>query len=165
MIRRLLVLAMLLAASGALAADHGSVQVEPAHLQGPRALAPQTASAVVRDYLQAWGSLSAAMEQNRPDLLDENFVGLAREKLAAAVADESKLGLHIHYQERTHDIKIVFYSPDGLSIQVVDTIEYEEQLLDHEKVITVQPVRARYVAVLTPTEVQWKVRVLQAETL
>jgi hypothetical protein len=165
MIRRLLVFAVVLTASGALAADHGSVQVEPAHLQGPRALAPQTASAVVRDYLLAWGSLSAAMEQNRPDLLDENFVGLAREKLAAAVSDESRLGLHTRYQERTHDIRITFYSPDGLSIQLVDTIEYEEQLLDHEKVITVQPVHARYVAVLTPTEVQWKVRVLQAEPL
>lgn len=165
MIRRAFVLGVMLSTSGALAADHGSVQVEPAHLQGPRPLATQTESAVVRDYLQAWQSLGAAMEQNRPELLDENFVGLAKEKLAAAVAEEGKLELHTHYQERTHDIKIVFYSPDGLSIQLVDTIEYEEQLLDQGKVITVQPVHARYVAVLTPTEVQWKVRVLQAEPL
>jgi hypothetical protein len=37
------------------------------------------------------------------------------------------------------------------------------QLLDQGKVQTTQHVRARYVAVLTPTEVQWKVRVFQAE--
>jgi hypothetical protein len=165
MMRSLMVLGVMLTASGALAADHGSVQIEPSRLSGPRPLAQQTESAVVRDYLQAWASMSAAMEQNRPDLLDENFVGLAKEKLAAAVGEETKLGLHAHYQERTHDIKIVFYSPDGLSIQLVDNISYDEQLLDHEKVITVQPVHARYVAVLTPTEVQWKVRVLQTEPL
>jgi hypothetical protein len=29
--------------------------------------------------------------------------------------------------------------------------------------VTTQHVRARYVAVLTPTEVRWKVRVFQAE--
>ena len=165
MTRRLFLFALVLTASGAFAADHGSVQVEPAHLQGPRPLAAQTASAVVRDYLQAWESLSSAMEQNRPDLLDQNFVGLAKEKLVAAVDDQARLGVRAQYRERSHDIRITFYSPDGLSIQLVDTIEYDEQLLDHEKVITVQPVHARYVAVLTPTEVQWKVRVLQAEPL
>jgi hypothetical protein len=165
MMRGLLVFGLMLAASGAFAADQGTVQVEPAHLEGPRPLAKQTESAVVRDYLQAWQSLEAAMDQNRADLLDENFVGLAKEKLTAAIDEQTKAGLHVHYQERTHDIKIVFYSPDGLSLQLVDNIEYDEQLLDHERVITVQPVRARYVAVLTPTEVQWKVRVLQAEPL
>ena len=73
--------------------------------------------------------------------------------------------MHVHYQDRTHDIKIIFYSPDGLSIQLVDLIEYDEQVLDHGKVVAVQPVHARYVAVLTPTEVQWKVRILQSEPL
>jgi hypothetical protein len=33
----------------------------------------QTAAAVVRDYLQAWRSLSAALDQNRAELLDPNF--------------------------------------------------------------------------------------------
>ena len=165
MMRRVLILGVLLTASGALAADHGAVQLEPAHLEGPRPLAQQTESAVIRDYLQAWQSLSAAMEQNRPDLLNENFVGVAKDKLAAAVSEQAKLGVSTQYQERSHDIKVIFYSPDGLSIQLVDNIEYDEQLLDGGHVITVQPVHARYVAVLTPTEVQWKVRVLQAEPL
>ncbi len=163
MIRHVLAFSVILATSGAFAADQGSVRVEPANLQGPRPLAKQTESAVVRDYMQAWKSLDAAMSQNRLDLLDENFVGVAKEKLTATVAEQMKLGVHTQYQERTHDIKIIFYSPDGLSIQLVDNIEYDEQILDHEKVVVVQPVHVRYVAVLTPTEVQWKVRVLQAE--
>jgi hypothetical protein len=165
MIRRLLLLGTVLAASGALAADQPSVKVEPTTLQGPRPLARQTESAVIRDYLHAWQGMAAAMDQNRPDLLDQDFVGEAREKLAATIADQSKLGVHVHYQDRTHDIKIIFYSPEGLSIQLVDDIEYDEQLLDNGKIVAEQPVHARYVAVLSPTEVQWKVRILQSEPL
>jgi len=163
--RCLLVLSTVLAASGALAADQPSVQVEPTTLQGPRPLAKQTESAVIRDYLQAWQGLAAAMDQNRPDLLDQDFVGEAREKLAATIAVQTKSGVHVHYQDRTHDIKIVFYSPEGLSIQLVDNIQYDQQVLDQGKVVAEQPVHARYVAVLTPTEVQWKVRILQSEPL
>jgi hypothetical protein len=74
------------------------------------------------------------------------------------------LSLRTHYQERSHDIKIIFYYPEGLSIQLVDYIQYDVQLLDREKVLATQPVQARYIAVLTPTEVRWKVRVLQAES-
>jgi hypothetical protein len=103
------------------------------------------------------------MDQNRADLLNQNFVGTAKEKFAVTIAEQAKLGLRTHYQERSHDIKIIFYSPEGLSIQLVDDIEYDVQLLDHDKVLASQPVRTRYVAVLTPTEVRWKVRVLQAE--
>jgi len=165
MMRRLLVLSTILVASGAFAADQPAVQVEPTNLQGPRPLAKQTESAVIHDYLQAWQGLAAAMDQSRPDLLDQDFVGEAREKLAATIADQTKSGVHVHYQDRTHDIKIVFYSPEGLSIQLIDNIQYEQQLLDQGKVVAEQTVHARYVAVLTPTEVQWKVRILQSEPL
>lgn len=163
MMRPLLILWSVLAASGAFAADQGSVQVEPTTLQGPRPLAKQTETAVVRDYLQAWQSLSTALEQNRADLLNQDFVGAAKDKFAETIEEQAKLGIHTRYQERSHDIRIIFYSPEGLSIQLVDNIEYDVQLLDHEKVQTTQLVRARYVAVLTPAEVRWRVRVLQAE--
>jgi hypothetical protein len=163
MIRPMVLLCSFLAAAGAFAADQGSVKVEPTALQGPRPLAKQTEAAVVRDYLDAWQTLGAALNQNQVDLLNQDFAGLARERFAATVADQARLGLRSHYQERSHDIKIIFYSPEGLSIQLVDDIEYDVQLLDHDKVLASQPVRTRYVAVLTPTEVRWKVRVLQAE--
>jgi hypothetical protein len=162
--RPLAILCAALAVSAAFAADQGSVQVEPTVLRGPRPLARQTESAVVRDYLEAWQTLSAAMDQNRADLLNQNFVGTAKEKFAVTIAEQAKLGLRTHYQERSHDIKIIFYSPEGLSIQLVDYIQYDVQLLDREKVLATQPVQARYIAVLTPTEVRWKVRVLQAES-
>jgi hypothetical protein len=108
--------------------------------------------------------LSGALEQNRADLLDADFVGFAKEKLASTIREQTELGVHTHYQDTAHDIQLTFYSPEGLSIQLVDTVEYDMQIVDHEKPVTTQHVRARYVAVLTPTEVRWKVRIFQAES-
>jgi hypothetical protein len=143
--------------------DLPAVRVEPTDSVGPRTLEKQTETAVVRDYLQAWRSLSGALEQNRADLLNHDFVGTAKDKLADTIREQTKLGIETRYRDGKHDIQLVFYSPEGLSIQLVDIVEYDVQLLDHEKLQTTQHVRARYVAVLTPTEVQWKVRVFQAE--
>ena len=162
-ISRAVILLAVFAASGAFGADNGSVQIEPTNMQGPRPLAKQTATAVVRDYLEAWQSLNAALEQNRTDLLNQDFVGTARDKFAETIEEQGRLGIRTRYQVRSHDIRIVFYSPEGLSIQLVDDIEYDEQLLDHEKVQATVQVHARYIAVLTPAEVRWRVRVLQAE--
>jgi len=145
------------------ASDQPKVHVEPTDSVGPRTLEKQTETAVVRDYLQAWHSLSGALEQNRADLLNADFVGTAKEKLSDTIKEQSKLGIQTRYVDKAHDVKVVFYSPEGLSIQLVDTVDYDVQLIDHEKPQITQHVRARYVAVLTPTEVQWKVRVFQAE--
>jgi len=73
------------------------------------------------------------------------------------------LGLQTRYRDSAHDLQLVLYSPEGLSVQLIDTVTYDVQIMDHEKVQATQHVRARYVAVLTPTEVRWKVRVFQAE--
>ncbi len=146
-----------------LSADQATVHVEPAIVQGPRPLAKETASAVVRDYLEAWQSLSAALEQNRAELLDQDFTGIAKDKFTETIHQQTQAGIRTRYQERSHDIQIIFYSPEGLSIQLVDNIEYDVQLLDHEKVQATVPVHTRYIAVLTPAEVRWRVRVLQAE--
>jgi hypothetical protein len=145
------------------ASDRPKVHVEPTDSVGPRTLEKQTETAVVRDYLQAWHSLSGALEQNRADLLNADFVGTAKEKLSDTIKEQSKLGIQTRYTDKAHDVRLVFYSPEGLSIQLIDTVDYDVQLIDHEKPQITQHVRARYVAVLTPTEVQWKVRVFQAE--
>jgi hypothetical protein len=145
------------------ASDQPAVRVEPTESLGPRTLEKQTKAAVIRDYLQAWSSFSRAFEQNRADILDADFVGVAREKLEDTIREQAKLGIQTRYRDGAHDIQLVFYSPEGLSLQLVDTVEYDVQILDREKVVTTQHVRARYVAVLTPTEVRWKVRVFQAE--
>jgi len=55
---------------------------------GPRALEDQTRTAVVRDYLQAWKSMSQAFQENRIDALDTSYLGLAKEKLAEAVREQ-----------------------------------------------------------------------------
>src|ERR1700685_2899713 len=158
-----LMLCSLLIALSVRGSDQPVVHVEPTDSVGPRVLEKQTEEAVVRDYLQAWRSLSSTLEGNRADLLDPGFIGSAKEKLTDTVREQEKLGLQTRYRDSAHDLQVVFYSPEGLSVQLVDTVTYDVQILDHEKVQATQHVRARYVAVLTPTEVRWKVRILQAE--
>jgi hypothetical protein len=143
--------------------DEPAVHVEAADPSSPRELEAQTQEAVVRDYLLAWQTMNRAMQANQPELLDATFVGVAKEKLADTIREQQKLGIQTHYIDRSHDLKLVFYSPEGLSIQLLDTVDYDVQLVDHDKVQATQHVRTRYVAVLSPTEVRWKVRIFQAE--
>jgi hypothetical protein len=144
------------------AVEQSAVRVADTASVGPRTLEPQTQSAVVRDYLAAWRSLSHALDSNDAALLDTDFTGIAREKLSDTVASQQKLGLRTLYQDRKHNINLVFYSPEGLSIQLLDTVEYDVQVLDHDKLQATQHLRTQYLAVLTPTEVRWKVRILQS---
>ena len=114
------------------------------------------------DYIEAWKSLRAALEQNRPELLSRDFVGGAEDKLTETIQQQARLGLRTTYQDRSHDIQIVFYSPEGLSVELTDDVQYDVQVRDGDKVMATQPVHQRYLVVLTPTEVRWRVRVLQA---
>jgi hypothetical protein len=145
-------------------AAQATVHVQPANLQGSRALQEQTSSAVIRDYLQSWKSFGAALEQNRADLLDSDFVGSAKDQLAATIVQQTKLGMRVRYQDRSHDIQIVFYSPEGQSVELIDKVEYDVQILDRDKVTATQRVSGRYIIVLTPAEVRWRVRVFQEES-
>lgn len=160
----MLVLFSIAAMPGALLAAQPVVHVEPPHLHGPRQLQDQTATAVVRDYLESWQSLTAALRQNRADLLDRDFVGTAKDKLTDTIHQQAALGIHTRYQDRTHNIQIIFYSPDGLSVQLVDNVEYDERVLDHKKVLSMQHTHTRYTVVMTPAETRWRVRIFQAET-
>jgi hypothetical protein len=163
MLKFLPALCVLVFATANQAAAQANVRIEPpADLQGPRVLEEQTASAAIRDYLQSWQSLSAALEQNRADLLDTYFAGTARDKLGETVQEQAGAGLGTQYRDSSHDIQIVFYSPEGLSIELTDTVEYDVQVLDHGKPITSQHMRTRYIVVLTPAEARWKVRVFEA---
>jgi hypothetical protein len=42
-------------------------------------------------------------------------------------------------------------------------VDYDVQVFDAGKQISTQTVRAHYVVVMTPAEVRWEVRVLQAQ--
>jgi hypothetical protein len=144
------------------AAAQVEVHVEPTAVQTTRPLTDQSKAAVVRDYLNAWKGLQVALEQNRPDSLDSDFVGLAKDRLADTVHQQAQLGIRTRYQDRSHDLQILFYSPDGMSIELADKVEYDVQLIDHDKVISTQRESARYLVVLAPSEVRWRVRVFQS---
>jgi aromatic ring-opening dioxygenase LigB subunit len=163
MIRHLLLIGCSLAIPAVGLADEASVQVEPPQLHGSRPLEKQTESAVVRDYLESWRTLNTALSENNAAVLNADFIGFAHDKLAETIAEQSKAGIQTRYQDLSHDLQFVFYSPEGQSIQLIDTVEYSEQLLDHGKVVTTQRIKARYVVVLTPAQVRWQVRVFQAE--
>jgi hypothetical protein len=162
MLKSLLILCAFLTTTVGIGAAQPTVHVELPNLQSSRALPEQTATAAIRDYLQCWQNLKTALEQNRASLLDPAFVGTARDKLTETIQQQSALGIRTRYQDRAHDIQIVFYSPEGLSIELTDNVEYDLQILDHERVKTTQHINARYVIVLTPAEVRWRVRVFQA---
>ncbi len=141
-----------------------AVQVDTSQVQGPRPLEDQTKTAAIRGYLKAWQSMGDALVQNRVDLLDADFVGAAKDNLTATIGEQTKLGLQTRYQDRAHHIQFVFYSPEGLSIELIDQVKYDVQVIDHGKPISTVPASARYIVVLTPSEVQWRVRVMQADS-
>ena len=163
MLRSLVLISAFSTAVSALAADQPAVRVEPPHLQGPRQLQDQTAKAAVRDYLESWNSMSKALERNQPALLDRDFIGTARDKLAGTIKEQNSAGVHTVYRDQSHDVQILFYSPEGLSIELADTVEYDVQLFDRDKSIASQHVRTRYIVVLSPTEVRWRVRIFEAQ--
>ncbi len=144
-------------------ADEPSVKVER-QVQGSRVLEKSTEAEAIRDYLQAWESMGAALNTNQAALLDPGFVGTARDKLAEAIAEQVKAGVRTRYQAQSHDLQFVFYSPEGQSLELVDTVEYEQQVLAADKNLTTGRVRTRYLVVMTPAEVRWRVRVFQADT-
>lgn len=161
MIRRLLLFGCALALPLSVCAQEPSVQVQPPDLHGSRQLEDLTATAVIRDYLQSWKDLRTALDENQPHLLQQDFVGTALTKLSDTVAQQSKLGIHTRYVDHSHRLQIVFYSPDGLSIQLVDHVDYDEQVMQGGTVMGTQPVHARYVVVLTPSQTRWQVRIFQ----
>ena len=141
-----------------------SVRVAPMDSVWPRPLEKETQTSVVRDYLLAWQTLGGALSQNRADLLDGYFVGIAKDKLADTIREQQTFGIQTVYRDESHDLQVVFYSPEGLSIQLLDNVQYEVEVRDHGKTVGTEHVRTRYVAVLTPTESRWKVRVFQSGT-
>jgi len=138
------------------------VSVDTSKLQGPHPLESQTRIAAIRDYLQAWNAMGEAFDRNRPELLDSGFTGVARDKLSGAIQQQTALGVHTRYRNSAHNLQVVFYSSEGLSIQMIDTVQYDMQVSAGKRLVATIPETAHYVVILTPTENRWKVRVLQA---
>jgi hypothetical protein len=156
------VLSLSFVAFGSTPAD---VHLESTDSVGPRQLEEATKASLIRDYLQAWQNFDDAMANNRAAGLEDSFVGWAKEKLATTIRAQQDLGITAQYQDRSHDVQVLFYSPEGLSIELQDTVDYDVQVSDHGRTLPVQHVHSRYMAVLTPTEVRWKVRVFEGAPL
>ena len=126
----------------------------------PRQVEDSTVQAVARDYSAAWKNLAQAVDENRPDLLG-GFVGAAREQATQLIASQKENGLHQRYVDHGHTATVSFYSADGSSMLVHDTAQFEIQHLDGSNVVHSEQVTLHYLALLTPAENSWKVRVLE----
>ena len=129
---------------------------------GPRELEDVTRKSVAKDYSEAWQALTTALAQNHASLLDNYFVGYAKDRFTHTIAEQERTGVQTRLIDRGHKVDVLFYSPDGMSILLRDTAKFDMQISEGGKQIAEKPVTLHYLAVLTPTEVRWKVRVLQA---
>lgn len=138
------------------------VHVDPSLPVSPRPIEPQTEQAAVRDYLQSWKAMDLAFGQNRPDALGQDFVGGAAEQLLSAIKEQSDLGIQTHYQDISHDIRFLFYSPEGMSIEFVDRVKFNVQVYDHGRLVSSKVENTSYLVIMTPSEVRWSIRIFQA---
>lgn len=127
----------------------------------PREVEPATAQAVERDYNHAWQSLVLALEENRADRLSEDFIGDAQQQWQEAIRTQQQNGLSRRIVDHGHQVRISFYSPDGSSIEAIDTADLEIEYRDGSQVLSSERVQARYLVLFTPAENSWKIRVLQ----
>ena len=143
------------------APDLVQVKLDASQIQ-PRPLEQLTGQAIAKTYSNAWKNMETALADNRPDLIDESFVGYAHDKLAAQVKAQQARGLSTRYIDHGHQVDATFYSPEGSAVQLQDTARLEIQLLDGGKVIASQNVTRKYIAIVTVVEDSWKVRVLDS---
>ncbi len=121
-----------------------------------------TRTAIARDYDRAWHSLAEAYDSGSPGSLDAYFVGGARTDLGGAVEGQRKLGLQSRYLSQEHNLKAIFYAPEGDLVELQDTVHCELQVLDGKKTIEDQPLVLHYVVLMTPAADRWVIRQMQA---
>ncbi len=157
-----IVLAALLTAGVIAAPADSSIQVKiDTSRATPREVEDQTQQSIVRDYGKAWQSLEQALENNRADMLNANFVGYARDRGGATVSEQAKAGTSRRVLDRGHQLQVVFYSVEGSAMELRDTAQFEVQYLDGGKVVHSERVTSQYAVLMTPAENSWKVRILQ----
>lgn len=160
--RLFLLMAVIIAASLAFAADAApEVQLNTSKA-APRAMEPLTERAILRDYKFAWYNLGLAMESNSTAPLNALFVGSANKWLHDAVDSQRHNGISSRYLNQTHKVDAVFYSPEGDVLELHDTAGYDLQVLDGGKTIDNEHVTVHYVVLMTPGADRWVVRDIQA---
>ena len=142
-------------------ANPGALQSFDAASSTPRAVEETTALAVQRDYAHAWGALVSALEENRADLLGENFTGGARQQWQDAIHAQRQNGLSRRIVDHGHQMRVTFYSLDGSALEAVDSADLEIEYREGGKLLSSERIQARYLVLLTPAENSWKIRILQ----
>jgi hypothetical protein len=128
----------------------------------PREVEDSTQQAITRDYSAAWRALKASLENNTTGPLADNFTGFALDRLSQRIKDQQQNGITTRLLDHGHKVEAVFYSPDGSSMELKDTVSIETQVLDGNTVLHSDRAQVHYYAVLTGAEDRWKVRVLES---
>ncbi len=128
----------------------------------PRAIEQRTGETVTHDYAQAWQDLAEALDANRPDLLGDYITGEAKARLVRRIADQKKTGIHTRFVDGGHQVKAVFYSPDGGEMQLEDQVQLQTQVFDGERMIYNSSATQKYLVLMTPGADRWFVRSLES---
>ncbi|MGC1786714.1 MAG: hypothetical protein WA718_08250 [Terriglobales bacterium] len=129
---------------------------------GPRVVESLTERAILRDYRSAWAGISHALEFNVVDPIEQPFTGDAKSVLKETIASQQKSSMRQRYVAQNHKLEAVFYAPEGDVIELHDTAEYQQQILDGGKTIQEQRVVLHYVVLMTPSADRWVIRQLQS---
>ena len=127
----------------------------------PREIEQRTGEMITRDYAQAWQDLANCVDSNRTDLLNDYFTGEAKLRLTHLISDQRKSGLRMHYEDHGHEVKAVFYSPDGGEMQLEDRAQLDMQVFDGQKMIYSSTAPQKYLVLMTPGADRWYVRSLE----
>jgi hypothetical protein len=90
-------------------------------------------------------------------LLDAYFTGAARTNFSREVTDQQKIGTS-SYLNQVHNLKAVFYAPEGDVMQLQDSAEYQMQIVSGDKIIHDEHVVVQYVVLVTPGADRWMIR-------
>jgi hypothetical protein len=151
-------------AKRALAADNDGpkIQLNIANSQ-PREVEETTQKSITREYSTAWKTLVDALANNRPDRIGESFVGPAEDELRKQIDEQKNNQLSTRTVDRGHKLDVVFYSPEGSTLQLRDTAQLERQYLSGGRVIHSENITQNYLVLMAVTGDRWKVRVLQEQ--
>jgi hypothetical protein len=127
----------------------------------PRSIEDLTRKVVARDYAWAWQTMAQALEQNRVDLLDGYFTGVAKQSISQLIADQKKTNVRVRYQDRGHKLEGLFYSPAGDAMQLRDHARLAVEVIDGQRVMHSEEVSLQYVVLMTPGADRWLVRDLE----
>jgi hypothetical protein len=124
----------------------------------PRPIEELTGTTIARYYALAWRDLAGALETDQAEVLSEEFVGVARNRLMQRVRGQKQAGLHVRIVDQGHNLKAVFYSSDGTAMQLLDQAQLEIQTFDGNRLLDTQNAVHEYIVLMTPGSDRWYVR-------